>query len=69
MTRKETTLTIQKVECEGCAGSARAALAKVPGVGESRFDIPGKTVTIGHDESVSPTEIARALTAAGFPAE
>jgi copper chaperone CopZ len=69
MPRAETTLKIQNVECEGCAGSARAALAKLAGVGESKFDIPGKTVTVSHDDSVDRAEVARALAAAGFPAE
>jgi copper chaperone CopZ len=68
MSRTVTTLEIQGVECEGCAGSARAALAKLDGVGEARFDIPGKTVTVSHDAAVGREEVARALTAAGFPA-
>lgn len=69
MSRTETTLKIQGVACEGCAGSAKSALARIPGVGEARFDIPGKTVTVSHDASVDRAEVARALTAAGFPAE
>ncbi|WP_337176227.1 heavy metal-associated domain-containing protein [Paludisphaera sp.] len=69
MSRAETTLKIQNVECEGCAGSVRAALSKLPGFGEARFDIPGKTVTIAHDPALDRAEVARALTAAGFPAE
>lgn len=69
MHRTETTLKIRGIECEGCAGSARAALSKLAGVGESRFDIPGKTVTVAHDESVDRAEVARTLAAAGFPAE
>lgn len=68
MSRIETTLSIEGVECEGCAGSARAALAKLAGVGEARFDIPGKTVTVWHDAAVGRDDVARALAAAGFPA-
>lgn len=68
MSRTETTLKIEGVECEGCAGSARAALAKLDGVGEARFDIPGKTVTVSHDDAVDRDAVVHVLTAAGFPA-
>jgi copper chaperone CopZ len=69
MTQTKTTLKTQGIKCEGCATAARSAVEKLPGVTQVQFDLPGKTATVTHDTVVDRTEVARALTQAGFPAE
>lgn len=69
MTLTQTKLSTQGIKCQGCASAARAALAKLPGVGTVEFDLPGRTVTVTHDDGVHRSDLARALTWAGFPSE
>lgn len=69
MTQTQTTLSTHGIKCAGCASAARAALAKLPGVEAVEFDLPGKTVTVTHDDDVQRSDLARTLTQAGFPSE
>jgi copper chaperone CopZ len=67
MTR--TTLNTHGIKCQGCAVAARIAVEKLPGVETIEFDLPGKTVTITHDDAMARADIARAFSQAGFPSE
>ncbi|MBL8867869.1 MAG: heavy-metal-associated domain-containing protein [Gemmataceae bacterium] len=65
----QTTLNTHGIKCEGCAAAARIAVEKLPGVETIQFDLPGKTVTVTHDDTVVRTDVARALSQAGYPSE
>ncbi len=65
----QTTLNTHGIKCEGCAAAARTAVEKLPGIETIQFDLPGKTVTVTHDDAVERADVARVLSQAGFPAE
>ena len=68
-TQTQTTLKTHGIKCQGCASTARTAVEKVPGVQNIEFDLPGKTVTVTHDQAADRGALAEALTKAGFPSE
>jgi copper chaperone len=62
----ETRYTVQNMKCGGCIAKATEALAKLPGYAGAEFDL--KTGTAVVRGAVDPQAVARALTAAGYPA-
>jgi copper chaperone CopZ len=64
----KTTLNAHGIKCQGCATAAKAAVDKLPGVKNVEVDVPGKTVTVTHDQWTDRDALARALSTAGFPA-
>ncbi len=64
-----TTLTASGIKCQGCAGAAKAAVEKLPGVTAVEVDVPGKTVTVTHAPDTRRESLADVLTKAGFPAK
>ena len=65
----QTTLNARDIRCEGCATAARAAVTAVPGVLAATVNLPDQTVTVTHTPGTPRTDLAAALTKAGFPAE
>ena len=65
----QTVLNARDIRCEGCATAARAAVAAVPGVVAATVNLPDQTVTVSHVLGTPRTDLAAALTKAGFPAE
>jgi len=43
--------------CEGCASAVKRILGKVDGVSEIKTDVPGKSVVVTADASVSPQDL------------
>jgi len=57
------------ITCGGCADSVKSALGRLEGVGKVEVDVPGKTITVDHDEEKVPRQIVvEALDRAGFAA-
>lgn len=69
MIQTKTVLNTKGIKCQGCVAVAKSAVEKLPGVKEIEFDLPGMTVTVTHDKDSDRSDIARALTKAGFPSE
>ncbi len=65
----ETSFKAPVIACRGCAQTIKRAVGAVPGVSRVTVDIPGKTVTVGHEEGVSRSALAAALTNAGYAPE
>ena len=66
MTQNVITLRVAGMKCDGCVARAREAVATVSGVVESDFDLAAGTAAV--TGNAEPEELARALTAAGYPA-
>jgi len=64
----ETAFSAPGITCEGCAGSIKAALGRVEGVGLVGVDVASKTVTVTHDGRADPDVFATALGRVGYPA-
>lgn len=56
------------ITCEGCAGSIKKSLGKVPGVSDVGVDVAARTVEVIHDEATRPETIGAVLERAGYPA-
>lgn len=63
---KTTTVTAPEIVCGGCANSISKALSSLDGIAQVNVDVKTKQVTVKHDETVSPEEIAITLDKAGF---
>lgn len=63
-----TTLAVERITCGACLRVIDAELRKVPGILGMTADLPTRTVTVDHDQEITPTEVAAAITAAGYPA-
>ena len=63
---EKTTLKIEGMSCGHCVGSVKKALASVDGLTIQNVGVGSATVE--YDESrVTPTQIADAVSAAGYP--
>ena len=61
-------LDVQKMTCALCSVTVHKALAKVPGVTDTKIDYDNKTATVRFDpEKVTPAVLVKATTEAGFP--
>ncbi|MDK3075615.1 heavy metal translocating P-type ATPase [Sedimentitalea sp. JM2-8] len=63
----QTTLSIEGLNCAGCAARAERALLSVPGVNAAAVNFATRTASVKHD-GATPQAIAGALSAAGYPA-
>jgi copper chaperone len=55
------TISVPEIHCDHCKSSIEGALAPLPGVASARVDVPGRTVTVEVDETV--TDRARLVAA------
>ena len=63
------TYQVPAIKCDGCAGSIREALGRVPGVEAVEVSVERKTVAVRYDPArVEEARIRTALKGAGFPA-
>ena len=62
-----TTFSVPDIECDGCANAIKNALGKVEGITAVQVDVPGKSVTVTHDEKVSRETVSENLEKIGFP--
>lgn len=68
--RANVTLSISEMTCASCVGRVDRALAKVPGVLSVAVNLASETAAITFLEgTVTPTELARAATDAGYTAK
>jgi copper chaperone CopZ len=65
----ETTLSVPKIRCDGCAATIRTALSAVPGVRVTDVAVASQTVRVEFDPArVDEAGVREALAGAGFPA-
>lgn len=61
---------LPKMSCGGCRANIEEALLDLPGVQAEAFDLSERRVTLAYDpDRISPTALAEALSAAGYPPE
>ena len=69
MSRRETTLTVDKMTCGACARHVRSALNALDGIESIDVDVQRAKVRVTHDADVAaPEELVAALENAGYPA-
>ncbi|MCL7463493.1 heavy metal translocating P-type ATPase [Phaeovulum sp. NW3] len=67
--RAQTRLGIAGMTCASCAGRVERALGAVPGVIAARVNLATETAEVDYAQgAVAPSELAVAVTAAGYPA-
>ena len=66
MSDATTTLKVSGWGCEGCTSATEDALRKVNGVRSVRTDLDQGTAEVVHDPEVSRTDLAKAVTEAGY---
>jgi copper chaperone len=65
-----TTLKIKGMSCGHCVHTVKSALEAVDGVEEARVDLRGARAVVDFDDDLTtPVDLARAVTAEGYPAE
>ncbi|WP_415184590.1 heavy metal translocating P-type ATPase [Phaeovulum sp.] len=65
-----TRLTVEGMTCASCTGRVERALTVTPGVISANVNLATNTATVTYAAgSVAPTELAAAVTAAGYPAQ
>ncbi len=65
---KTVTLEVRGMTCAACPFTVKKALKKVPGVAEVAVDYKAGTAEVIYDAGkVSPDDLAKATTAAGYP--
>jgi len=62
----DTILKVKGMSCSHCEDSIKAAVSAMPGVTDVQVDLPGKTVTVAHDEAVSFDAIKGEIEDQGF---
>jgi mercuric ion binding protein len=68
-TPRQVVLQVENMTCPACSITIQKALDTVPGVTAKRVDPQAATVTVAFDaERTNTGAIAKAITAAGFPA-
>ncbi len=66
---QKVTLDVKGMTCSTCPITVKVVLKKQPGVDEVRMDAQQQTAEVKFDPAkVSPTQLAQAVTEAGFPA-
>jgi mercuric ion binding protein len=65
---KTVVLDVQNLTCPVCPITVKKALAKVPGVADSKIDFDKKTATVQFDpDRANTAALVKATTDAGFP--
>ncbi len=62
-------LRVKGMTCEHCVAAVTRALQGLPGISGFRVDLASGLVSYHTDSALSPEEVARAITAAGYEAE
>lgn len=65
---KTITLNVTGMSCEGCADSVKSALSQVEGVHNVDVSLAEKTAVLEAEDTVKPTDLVRAVEAAGYQA-
>ena len=63
-----TTLELNKVFCGACLRVIYAELRRVPGVLGLTADMAESRVTVDHELTITPVQVAKAVTDSGYPA-
>ena len=63
-----TRLSIQGMSCAACSGRVARALSARPGVADAQVNLLAGTASIRHEPTLSPTDLAQAVTKLGYPA-
>lgn len=61
-----TTYAVPDVSCDHCVRAITAELAPIDGVSRVTVDLPGKSVTVEHDASVTDAQLRAGIEAAGY---
>ncbi|MGQ0580038.1 MAG: heavy-metal-associated domain-containing protein [Betaproteobacteria bacterium] len=66
---KTVTLEVQGMTCAACPITVKKALKNVPGVSDAKVNYKSGIAEVNYDpKKTSPDELARAITAVGYPA-
>lgn len=68
-TMKTTILTVPDMMCGHCEKAIRTALSALSGIGDVAVDLTAKTVTVTHDDSVTPQQLLDTVAAQDFHPE
>ncbi len=63
-----TRLSIEGMSCAACSGRVGRVLSARPGVADAQVNLLAGSASIRHDPSLSPTDLAAAVTKLGYPA-
>ncbi|WP_234853916.1 heavy metal translocating P-type ATPase [Paracoccus everestensis] len=63
-----TRLSIQGMSCAACSGRVSRALSARPGVADAQVNLLAGTASIRHEPTLSPADLAQAVTKLGYPA-
>ena len=63
-----TRLSIQGMSCAACSGRVARALSARPGVADAQVNLLAGTASIRHEPTLSPADLAQAVTRLGYPA-
>ena len=63
-----TRLSIQGMSCAACSGRVARALSARPGVADAQVNLLAGTASIRHEPTLSPADLAQAVTKLGYPA-
>jgi copper chaperone CopZ len=63
-----TTLVVEKLTCGACFRVIDAELRKIPGILGETANLAAGRVTVDHELTLTPVEVAAAVTASGYPA-
>jgi len=63
-----TTLIVEKLTCGACFRVIDAELRKIPGILGETANLAAGRVTVDHELTLTPVEVAAAVTASGYPA-
>jgi Cu2+-exporting ATPase len=68
-TMKTTIVTVPDMMCGHCEKAIRTALSALSGIGDVAVDLTAKTVTVTHDDSVTPQQLLDTVAAQDFHPE
>jgi copper chaperone len=64
-----TKLRVQDATCGHCKATIEGAVSRVEGVQTADLDLDSKVLSVGHDDTLDPDELARAVSGAGYTPE
>ncbi len=65
----KTTFTVKHLDCQSCAMAMEGICEDTPGVAKAEVNATKRTLTVEHDESVSPQSLQHVLDEEGYPVE
>ena len=63
---KQTRFHVEGMDCASCAAKIEKALSRLPGVGEISVSATTASMTVCHDDSIEPMQIAKKVTRLGY---